>query len=498
MKLFNIFNWVESLVSFFTLGFGGGGGGGPTTSTSYSTNLPEYAQPFYEELLKQAGKQSFTTDTAGNVTGIKPMPVYTGERIAGFTPEQLALQQRVAGMQAPGEFAQAGTGLASLQSRGLANAQTGLDRALGYTPGSISAQNITAPNLINYQMAGPSLISGMPLRDYIMNAAGPVSAERAAADRFSPQAAEYYMDPYQQNVTDIALRQARKQGALEKQAGALGAIGRGTFGGARQALIQAEQDKNLAQNLSDIQARGSQAGYENAQKQFLADQANRMAAQQLNVQSGLQAGLANQQMQQQANVQNLASYLQTQGLSADQAMKAAMANQQAQQATQQQNLAALLGVQQLGAGQRLEAQKANQAANLQAQQLTQQGQQFAAGLGKDVGLAGLSSALEGSKALGALGATQQQANLERLKAQAATAEEKQAYDQQIKDLQFQQFQEKQNYQRTLLEYYSNILRGNAGALGSTQVQYNPAPSMASQVGGLGLAGLSLYNLLGKG
>jgi hypothetical protein len=120
------------------------------------------------------------------------------------------------------------------------------------------------------------------------------------------------------------------------------------------------------------------------------------------------------------------------------------------------------------------------------------------GLGKDVGLAGLASTLEASKSLGALGATEQQANLERLKAQAATAEEKQAYDQQLKDLEYQKFQEGQNYQRSLLEYYSNILRGNAGALGSSQVQYTPAPSIASQVGGLGLAGLGLYNLLGKG
>ena len=45
---------------------------------------------------------------------------------------------------------------------------------------------------------------------------------------------------------------------------------------------------------------------------------------------------------------------------------------------------------------------------------------------------------------------------------------------------------------------SNILRGTAGALGSTQTQYAPAPSMASQIGGLGLAGLGLYNILGKG
>ena len=385
MKLFNIFNWVQNLVEAFTFyGGDGDGGGGSTTSTSYSTNLPEYAQPFYEELLKQAGKQSFTTDATGNVTGIKPFVPYTGERIAGFTPEQSALQQQIAGLQAPTEFDQAGTGLQSLQARGLTTSQTGLDRALGYAPDAISA-------------------------------------ERIASQQFGAPEAQAYMSPYQQQVTDIAVREAQKQGALQKQAGALGAIGRGTFGGARQSLMQAEQDRNLMQTIGDIRAKGQQGAYENAQKMFEADQARRQAA--------------------------------------------------AQQ---------------------------NQAANLQAQQLTQQGQQYAAGLGKDVGLAGLSTALEGSKALGALGATEQQANLERLKAQAATVEEKQALQQQINDLKYQQFQEQQNYQRTLLEYYSNILRGNAGALGSTQVQYTPSPSAASQIGGLGLAGLGLYNLLGKG
>ena len=85
MKLFNLFNWVTNLVEAFTFyggGSKGGGGGGNTTQTSYSTNLPEYAKPFYEELLKQTGKQIYTTDAAGAVTGVKGMPTYTGERIA--------------------------------------------------------------------------------------------------------------------------------------------------------------------------------------------------------------------------------------------------------------------------------------------------------------------------------------------------------------------------------------------------------------------------------
>jgi hypothetical protein len=84
MKLINIFNWVTSLVESFTFyggGSSGGGGGGNTTSTSYSTNLPEYAKPYYEELMKQSSKQTYTTDPSGAVTGVKSMPVYTGDRL---------------------------------------------------------------------------------------------------------------------------------------------------------------------------------------------------------------------------------------------------------------------------------------------------------------------------------------------------------------------------------------------------------------------------------
>jgi hypothetical protein len=58
--------------------------------------------------------------------------------------------------------------------------------------------------------------------------------------------------------------------------------------------------------------------------------------------------------------------------------------------------------------------------------------------------------------------------------------------------------EKRNYEKQQLDYLSQILRGNAAALGTTQTQYAPAPSLASQLGGVGLAGLGLYNILGKG
>lgn len=359
--------WVANM--FFTLwkGKGGGGGGGPQTQTSYSTNLPEYAKPFYEELMKQSSKQVYNTDAEGNVIGVKEFTPYTGKRIAGFTPEQQAVQQEVAGMTTPGGFGTAATGLGTGQTLGYGAGIGGLSQAFGYSPTAISGGT------------------------------------------FDPYAAAYYSSPYQSAVTDIAVREAEKQRDLAKTAGMTGAIGRGTFGGARQALLQAEQERGANLNIGDIRAKGAQAGYENAQKMFEADQARRM----------------------------------------------------------------------------------------QAAQLGQQAQQFQAGLGKDIGLAGLQAGLEASSKQGALAATEQATDLERLKAQSASAGESQAMKQEELNQAYQQFMDQQNYQKSQLDYLSQILRGNAAALGTTQTQYAPAPSLASQLGGVGLAGLGLYNILGK-
>ena len=367
----NLFNWLENLVGFFTLNIGGGGGGGgnpqPTTQTSVSTNLPEYAKPFYEELLKQTGKQVYQTDASGNVTGVKPFVPYTGERVAGFTPEQERVQTEVAGMARPGEFGTASTGLGTGTAMGFGTAGAGLSQAFGYNPTAISGGT------------------------------------------FNPAAAAYYSSPYQEAVTDIAVREAQRQGDLERTNRMTGSIGRGTFGGARQTLADVESQRNLAQNIGDIRAKGAQVGFENAQKMFEADQSRRM----------------------------------------------------------------------------------------KAAELGQQAQQFQAGLGKELGVVGLQTGLEGASKIGALGATQQSADLERLKAQAASAGEKQALQQEINNIKYQQFMDQQNFQRSQLDYLSQILRGNAAALGSTQVSYAPAPSLASQLGGVGLAGLGLYNILGK-
>jgi hypothetical protein len=275
MKLLNLTNWLHSLVGYFTFNMGGGGGGPQTsTGTTYTSNLPEYAKPFFEQALVSAGKNVFETDADGAVTGVKPMPTYTGDRIAGFTPGQEAVQRNIAGLTTPGGFADARTGLGMGSGLGYGTAGAGLSRALGYTPSSIYGGT------------------------------------------FTPGMADYYGDPYQQRVTDIALREGRRQGDIAKQQGAMGAIGRGTFGGARQALMQTEQERNLQQNLADIQAKGSQAGFQSAQQQFNADAARQLQAQQANQ----QAGQAAAQLAGQTGISGLSAGLQA---SKDQAMTAA-------------------------------------------------------------------------------------------------------------------------------------------------------------------------------
>jgi len=385
VKLFKtICGLDQDFFTFYGGGKGGGGGGAPQQSTSYSTNLPEYAKPFYEELLKQSGKQIYETDASGAVTGVKEFQPYTGERIADFTPEQEAIRQEVLGMTTPGGFQTASGTLGTVGSQAGTAAQTGLTTAMGYTPGTITPQTVQTGT-------------------------------------FDQAAAQQYMDPYTQSVVDVEKREAQRQADIARSQAAMGSIGRGTFGGGREALMTGERDRATQQLLADIQAKGGQRAYEQALAAFQQDQARGLTAQQ-----------------------------------------------------------------------------ANQAANLQAQELGQQAGQFQAQLGRDVGLAGLQTGLETAKATGALSATEQMANLERAKAQAATAAEEQALQQEINNLAYQQFMEKEDYQRRLLEYQSNILRGNAAALGSTQVAYAPAPSLASQIGGLGLAGLGLYNILGQG
>ena len=98
---------------------------------------------------------------------------------------------------------------------------------------------------------------------------------RKGGDEFTAETAEKFMSPYQQAVTDIQLREAQRKfegdtlPRLEAQAVGAGAM---SGLGSRAGVEMAEAQRSQNQLLADIQAKGSQAAFQDARQAFEAQQ----------------------------------------------------------------------------------------------------------------------------------------------------------------------------------------------------------------------------------
>jgi len=123
----------------------------------------------------------------------------------------------------------------------------------------------------------------------------------ASSQQFGQQQADQYMNPYMQNVVNVQQSAAQRQADIARTGRNTQAVGSGAFGGSRQAIMDAEANRALADQQGAIQAHGLNTAYTQAQQQFNADQAARMQAQQANIgqqqfganlgMQGLQTGL---------------------------------------------------------------------------------------------------------------------------------------------------------------------------------------------------------------
>lgn len=431
-----------------------GGGSSGTGGGTQIQELPEWARPYAKNTLEK-----------GAALSEKGYQAYDQPRIAGFSPMQLQAQQAAAGMQTSGVTG-AGIDLAGAAGLGALNTN--------YQAGQFQNQ-FQAPNQYQAGRFGARPVRAQELQQYQM---GP--AERVGVDSFTqPGSAEAYMSPYMQNVVDVQQREARRASDIAGQEQAAQAVGRGAFGGSRDALMRAERERNLGRQLGDIQATGQQAAFQNAQQQFNAEQARQLQAQQANQGAGLTVG--------------------------------------------QQNLAALLGVQNLGAQQGLQAQQLNQAAQLQAQQLGEQSRQFGAGqglqaaglgaqygqaaqqlgeqsrqFGANLGLQGLQTALQGAGQLGTLGGQQFQQGMDINKLQSAYGGQQQALRQQGLSQAYEDFQNEQNYPYKQLGFMSDLIRGLPLGQQTTRSMYEPTPGMAQQLGSIGLGAYGLSKFMAEG
>ena len=467
---------------------------GPQEVTQISSNLPEYAEPYFRKAMARTVYES-----------ARPYQTYTGSRMADFTPEERM------SMQGMTEMAAAGTPWQMRQASDIAS-------RTGYQPvgQGLSMAREFQPQPITSQYAGPQIDPGYQAgdisQDYQAGARqvgytgrpgdvwalgspdggpgigppggqfGPGFSPGTVAD---PQTLESYMSPYQQMVTDVEKREARRESDIAGSQIGQQAAQAGGMGGYREAIMQAERERNLGQQLGDIQTRGSQAAFQQAQQAFEADRAARLQAGQL----GLQTGQAREQALQEGERFGQQQF---------------MTNEQLRQQQQQ----AQLGVYQAGEAARQQAgamgmtaqeiedrgRQAENQARMSAQQFNVEQQRAAA----ELGLRGLGfdqatrdQQLRAAQQLGGLGSQEQQMAYERLKSMQAAGEMQRQLQQQGLTMQYQDFLRQQAFPREQLGMFNQMLRGLPITPGTTQATYG-GPSSMERLLGSGIAGVGLY------
>lgn len=363
--------------------------GGPAAGTTTETNLASWAGPYVTDYLSKAQALS-------NM----PYQAYQGPLSAGYSPLQQQAFAGLSGLQMPSQYGMAtdiygqaaqragqmyyqpsffGNQFAAPQQTQATQFNAGF-QAPQIGAGTTQFQNqFQAPT--QYQ-TNTGITAGMGPQQYqagqFQTGLGPVGS------------VQDYMNQYQQGVTDIAAREARRQAAIAGAGEGAQFAKAGAFGGARQAIAQAERERNLAQQIGDIQQKGLAGAFESAQRQRLSEAGMGMEAQKALEQSRQYgAGLTQQGLGQllQARQAEEASrqFGAQQGMQASQlAAQYGLSSQQAQEAARQFNAGQQMTAAQLQSQFGMDAQKANE----MARQFQQQQAMQASQLGAQYGLAG--------------------------------------------------------------------------------------------------------------
>jgi hypothetical protein len=221
----------------------GGGGSAPTSTTVQNTSIPAYAQPYVESTL---GKAAAVTDINQN-----PYQPYQGQQVAQFTPMQNQAFQNVGNQQVAPQLADA-------SNMAYMTGQYGLG-----TQG-------TAAQLQNASLGYGAMAAG--------------AGDRYAQQATNPAAAQAYMNPYLQASLQPALQEVQRQYGITGTQEMGNAIKSGAFGGSREALMAAENQRNKNLAMNQMIGQGYNTAFQQGQQ-----------AQQFGANLGLQGLQAGQQ-----------------------------------------------------------------------------------------------------------------------------------------------------------------------------------------------------------
>ena len=147
----------------------------------------------------------------------------------------------------------------------------------GLTPTQISAMNLATQGIGSFQ---PFLQAAQAAQTAGLGTLG-AGAQTVAGAEFVPTQAtlDKFMDPYQQNVTQEALKEIDRQQQIAENRLAGQAVKAGAFGGSRFGVAQSE----LARNAADLRSRRI---FEDLSRNFQQAQAAARAANQQRLQAG--------------------------------------------------------------------------------------------------------------------------------------------------------------------------------------------------------------------
>jgi len=115
-----------------------------------------------------------------------------------------------------------------------------------------------------------------------------------SARTYDPNAAVNYMNPYQQEVTQQALGEMRRQADIARQGQAAQAVGAGAFGGTREGVQRAEFERNLQDQMQQRIMQDYAQNYLQAQQAamqgFESQQGRQLAGSQALGQAAMQYG----------------------------------------------------------------------------------------------------------------------------------------------------------------------------------------------------------------
>jgi len=468
--------------------FKGGGSSGPTETTVTQTDLPEYVQPYFERLLQRS--------EADSIQGYQP---YQGQRLAYFSPDELTSQAMTRG------YATSGTPQAYTDAQNRFRSVAPMTS--GYTAGQ--TQSTYDPREVGqtYQAGtyNPNYQAGSFDAGYDARTRGSQYMAGQALPTYDPLAYEQklyrFMSPYKQNVIDIEKREAASQSDIMSKGIGDQATAQGGLGGYREAIQQSERERNLAQQLGDIQTMGSQRAFESAQAQLERERAAQLSGAQFGLSRfGAQEGaLQTQEQLSQASfnageqARQRAAQL---GLSAQQQEEAARQAQEkfAQSGFQMQQQA----LQQEGV-QSLQAYQAGEAARQQAARLgltADQQNEAARQAQEKFGQSAYDMSnrynMMAAQGLQSIGSAQQQDVLSRIGALSGIGAQDRALRQASMDMGYEDFMRQRDFSKRQLSDFSGMLRGVPVQPEQRISTYSQQPGLFQTAVGAGLTGLGLY------